>query len=101
MVDRLFEFLHLFWRNATVVLRWNVRVDRTGGSDCHLPLPFQYCPCLRVHEDAHGVKGLQLELPRLLHADARRPSAPFVPMERNGFRDADHQCDEGGLTSRR
>ena len=40
MVDRLFEFLHLFCRNATVVLRWNVRVDRTSGPDCHLPLPF-------------------------------------------------------------
>jgi hypothetical protein len=21
-------------------LRWNVRVDRTSGPDCHLPLPF-------------------------------------------------------------
>ena len=40
MADRLFEALHLFLRNATVVLRWNVDVDRTGGSDCHLPLPF-------------------------------------------------------------
>jgi len=56
MVDRLFEFIHLFWRNPTVVLRWNVRVDRTSGPDCHLPLPFPYCPCLRVHEVPQGVR---------------------------------------------
>src|SRR5438477_5506115 len=49
MADRLFEFLRLFWRNATVVLRWNVRVDRTSGPDCHLPLPF-LSPMPRVHE---------------------------------------------------
>ena len=68
MVDRLFEFLHLFWRNATVVLRWNVRVDRTGGSDCHLPLPFYVAKALRFTK-THRADELQLEILRLLHAD--------------------------------
>jgi hypothetical protein len=40
--------LDLFRRNATVILRSNVRIiERTSGSDCHFPLPFYIAQAFR------------------------------------------------------
>ena len=89
MADRFFEVLHLFLRNATVVLRWNVRVDRTSGPDCDLPLPF-LLPMPSGSRRPTRRTGLQLALPRLLHAHAPGPSGAFVTKGRNRFSELRH-----------